>query len=280
MATYYTAPRHRAPPIQTPSYSQTVSEHDWDLISQSSYIFPDPESAEVSPTPRSAVSYSSTASFSEISVSELGSEGFSPFCTPEIDPPVTAISRPPRSSLPPSLKSRRQGQILRPDLPWSRQFDIQKTIPSDAESLNDTQQSISDTHTLPRSNSSFRHPLSRIPAKSSPDSKRRSFAHRRTPQYPMPFLSFFSSLLRVDESTLDLLVLLDSKGPVLFPAEDISEVDFDAKRETATPAVSHGVEKFVSTVADDSGEKLVWQGLLSFDVISVSEYNMTSISIN
>lgn len=94
----------------------------------------------------------------------------------------------------------------------------------------------------------------------------------------MPFLSFFSSLLRVDESTLDLLVLLDSKGPVLFPAEDISEVDFDAKGETATPAVSHGVEKFISTVADDSGENLVWQGLLSFDVISVGEYNMTSIS--
>lgn len=94
----------------------------------------------------------------------------------------------------------------------------------------------------------------------------------------MPFLSFFSSLLRVDELTLDLLVLLDSKGPVLFPAEDISEVDFDAKGETATPAVSHGVEKFISTVADDSGENLVWQGLLSFDVISVGEYNMTSIS--
>lgn len=94
----------------------------------------------------------------------------------------------------------------------------------------------------------------------------------------MPFLSFFSSLLRVDESTLDLLVLLDSKGPVLFPAEDISEVDFDAKGETAIPAVSHGVEKFISTVADDSGENLVWQGLLSFDVISVGEYNMTSIS--
>lgn len=279
MAAYYTAPRRRAPSIQTPFHSQKLSEHDWDRTSKSSYIFPDPESAAASPIPKSAFSYSSNASFSEISMSELGSEGFSPFCTPEVDPPVRLnVSSPPLSSLPPSLKSRRGGRDQNLDRPCSRPFGLQNAIRSDVETLHNTQQSASHTDTLPRSKSSFRHPLIRMPAKSSLLSERRSQIHRRTPQYPIPFLSFFSSLLGVDDPTLDLLVLFDSRSPVLFSTENIIDVDFDVQEETTTPTAPHGVEKFLSVVADDSGQNIIRQGLSSLDAVSVGEYHLTSIS--
>jgi hypothetical protein len=257
MAAYYTAPR-RAPPIQTPFHSQKLSEHDWDRTTKSSYIFPDPESTPPSPTQKSAFSYSSTASMSEISMSELGSEGFSPFCTPEIDPPFRfSVSSPPLSSLPPSLKSRREGRDQSLDRPCSRPFGRQNAIRSDAETLHNSQQSASDTNTLLHSKSNFRHPLIRVPARSSKLSERRSPAYRRTPQYPIPFLSFFSSLLGVDGPTLDLLVLLDSKSPVLFPAENIIDVGYDVHEGTTALMAPHGVEKFFTTAADDSGQNTI-----------------------
>jgi hypothetical protein len=65
---------------------------------------------------------------------------------------------------------------------------------------------------------------------------------------------------------------------VLFSTENIIDVDFDVQEETTTPTAPHGVEKFLSVVADDSGQNIIRQGLSSLDAVSVGEYHLTSIS--
>ncbi|KAF5360803.1 hypothetical protein D9756_004905 [Leucocoprinus leucothites] len=273
MAAYYPAPRHHAPPVPAspvpylPSPRRRPSIH---LTDSPTYIFPHPSSAPPSPNPShsSHISEQSDISLSVISFSELGSLENSPLLT---QPEHPLFLRQPLSSSESPLDSwpDAQGHI------WKlRKRPRLDPIPFDPAVItfnnDEVKQGVlsGNLKTIPPH--SFNLPTAGVYL--IPLNRAQQSPVLQQPLLPrsIPLLSFFSSLLSVDGSTLDLLTLPPPSDSILFPNERC--LGADAGNDVEMPTEKYGLERLFSAIQAEKGCQNTRRGLLSLNDIPVGEF--------
>lgn len=263
MATYCYTPRRHAPPATStePQLSDHHTNSEFpDLADSATYIFPRPSSAPPSPSRSPFLSDTSDISLSAVSFSNYGSPKNSPYFS--TDGYFSEHSSP--------LQHRwSDGQGINWDLDNPPHLD---SILLDADvhalgthrtgTLNRRNPHIPIFTTEPRDITKFRHPLARTsPSPPLPDEDQPPIIRlpHPLPHSPIPLLSFFVSLLWIEDSTVDLVTSPPSSVPL-------------------PPSEAHTAEKLFSVIASENGSKAIRQGMRSLDECSVEELNLISFS--
>lgn len=286
MAAYYHAPRRYAPSTEPSSHVQQHPLHrrsSLHLADSPTYIFPNPSSAPPSPTQTPILSESSDVSPSVVSISDFGSRDSDTFSSPGHSPWIDAALRQSHNSPQPPLNYRIDNQglsrylidSLPPDpVPLDEDVKVLGNIHRGASNRQASYIPISsiDPQTI---ETKFRHPLARIPTDPALLPRHDQVQLSRVPMcHPLPrlsipFLSLFSSLLGIDDSTKDLLTLPTSSASALFPTG--MHPPTGTWEETEVPQAAHGAEKLFSVITAENGYQSVHQGMLSLNALPVGE---------
>ncbi len=269
MAAYCHTPRRQAASATSDFYTQSrlldqqlYSNLGTDLADSSTYIFPHPSSAPPSPSQSPLFSDTSDISLSNISISNYDSPKSSPHLSPdgyfyEHSPPMQ------------HLWTDNQGVSWNLDNPPHLGSML---LGADLQELGSTQADASNMQNsiIPIASNcitKFRHPLARISESTCPtlhlrtdeDQLPRVQLPHSLPRSPVPLLSFFTSLLCIERSTVDLIT---SPAPP----------------DSSSPTEKHAVEKLFAFTASENRSNAIRQGIRSLDGSPIEDFTLVPFS--